>query len=147
MQTAFEFYGFMPNTLDKGTLRDIGIWLENLPDNPGKKDDEALWSCHALTRAVREKWRLHEWSVKDGFFARKGCQHSWLFVGPTEKHPSLVLDVYPVASVGGPILVDTLSLGSAWRDLYIETEGVYFLPQKKKFEAEAAKILKLAGDC
>ena len=56
-----------------------------------------ILSCHILTRAVSEIFLVE---VEDGFFLET-YQHSWL---RTKK--GNIIDVYPVACLGGPILYD-----------------------------------------
>lgn len=66
-------------------------------------------SCHILARAVRSQFK--NLKVKDGFFNRF-CEHSWL-VTPSGN----IIDVYPVAIYGGPILLDC-SAASPVKRLY-----------------------------
>ena len=140
MKTALDFYESVPAWMHD-TLLEIGIWLKALPDQEIDCHGTGLWTCHGLARAVKKHFMLKEWRVCDGFFARAGCEHSWLIRRQTLKEPVLVLDVYPIASIGGPLMMDVSSYGSAWRGLYMEASEHYLQERVKAFDAEAVHIL------
>ena len=147
MRTAVEYYGLPMGMLTKETIRAIKTWLDWLPDatslpvsnpDPGNWGHEpALWTCHAVTRATKKIFSgLSDWRVVDGHFT-KGVQHSWLtFEQPGSR---TVLDVYPVASLGGPILVDAGERMSPWTNFYIEAND-YDKWRLARFDEEAARL-------
>ena len=76
--------------------------FKKIKDAVNRMDDpflekEIILSCHVLTRAVHNIFLLE---VEDGYFADY-YQHSWL----RTKNGHFV-DVYPVACLGGPIMID-----------------------------------------
>lgn len=145
MKTAIEGYNAVPAYMPR-TMREIREWMEALPDRSGRRNGCELWSCHALVRAVKIKWKLDFWRVTDGFFARMGQNHSWL-TGLMEhnRYPQEnVLDVYPVVGMGGPILVDISSYGSPWRDLYIEKRDYYSDDHRAGWQYDADLILAMS---
>jgi len=74
--------------------------IENLPDvDLGQKKDgeEIVLSCHMLARAIG---RIFNLKVADGH-AIVGYEHSWLVTSNKN-----IIDVYPVATIGGPIIID-----------------------------------------
>lgn len=109
MQTAGEFYGTFNNG-DKQLLVRIRGLLERLP-NRGHIDrnGDHLWSCHDICFGIHRYLDLDDrgWEVVQGLYIR--YDHCWLY------RPSrgTILDVYPVASLGGPIMVDTAAVGLA----------------------------------
>lgn len=64
----------------------------------GRDKDPIVLSCHILTRAVTVAFE--ELRVQDGYYAGS-CEHSWLLT----QHGDII-DVYPVGTLGGPIMVD-----------------------------------------
>ncbi len=75
--------------------------------------DEILLSCHILARAVAEIFPIR---FKDGYFA--DCfQHSW--VETDEGH---LIDLYPVACLGGPIMIEGKTGCSPKRRIYKEKD-------------------------
>ena len=149
MITALDYYESVPPFM-RMDITKIREWLDHLPD-PEEKDERGrpeLWSCHGIARAVHARFSLgKQWAVCDGFFARHGNQHSWLARRRTKKEPTLVLDVYPVASIGGPLMVDISSCGSPWCGMYIGAYDYYLNEQVEAVGAEAVKILQLAEVC
>lgn len=92
-----------------------------LPDEIELGEDEnkkpIILSCHILARAVSKVFSL---KLEDGYFCYH-WEHSWV------RTPKLnVIDVYPVAILGGPILVMG-DWGSSNKMLYqpLPTEAVY----------------------
>lgn len=106
MKTAFEYYDTKTGGVSKDTIREMKLWLDGLPDPPLDIREDGLWSCHVVSRAIKYKWCLQGWMVVDGHFL--SSQHSWL------EFTDVILDTYPVASLGGPLLVDK----SFWGRLY-----------------------------
>lgn len=115
MKTALEYYGLIKASDNMSqVLTDIRSWLDGIDDNPF--DAEKLWSCHVICRVVAKRWQLEQlgWGLRDGLFARH-YNHTWLY------REGLILDVYPVASFGGPLIVDVnSSMWSPWKYLYSE---------------------------
>lgn len=83
-----------------------------------EEGEQILVSCHMVTRAL-ENIFPGEVRNQDGWFARKGYEHSWLIRGNGYPVDYLVIDPYPIAVMGGPILVDTRWL-TPWRRIYIK---------------------------
>lgn len=67
-----------------------------------------IMSCHMLARALRKMYPVR---VCDGYFA-VGYEHSWLLTANGN-----LIDPYPVAVIGGPIMYDG-SVASPARQLY-----------------------------
>lgn len=141
MQTAFEHYGCLPKGFEN-TLEEIRIRLKATP-NKGKYDQEGsqLWSCHAIVRVAQSAWDLTDWDVQDGVFARPGQEHSWLQTKRTSQLEACVLDIYPVAAFGGPLLVNIGSFGSPWLMLY-KAEPWRYTDRLEKIETEVAALRK-----
>jgi len=81
-------------------FRKIEEAVSRLPEiDLGKDEDgeEIILSCHILTRAVSRVFSL---KYRDGIW-HQYYDHSWLVT----KHGHII-DVYPVAVIGGPIMVD-----------------------------------------
>jgi hypothetical protein len=142
MRTALEHYGTVKAGAQE-TLAKIGIWLGRVPDPPASVHPDRLWSCHAVCRAVKVQFKLDDWQVVDGCFARRGVQHAWLL----RNDKAVVIDVYPVASMGGPILVDVASILSPWHGMYLpEVMRFYYSAIKlERFNAEATLMLSMAN--
>src|ERR1035437_2343419 len=88
--------------------------VTKLPDLDLGLDDfrnEIDLSCHMLARAVADIFSL---KFVDGYFTI-GFQHSWVLT-PKEGH---VIDVYPVAMLGGPILMEASGFSPA-RTCYLK---------------------------
>ncbi len=87
----------------------IKLAVNELPDiDLGLDDDgkEIILSCHILARAVAKVFGL---KPVDGHFY-PNFQHTWLLT--PHRH---IIDVYPVAILGGPILIDgQLSSPASW---------------------------------
>jgi hypothetical protein len=99
-----------------GIFERIRELVNILPDiDLGKNEDgeEIILSCHMLVRAVAKIFHL---KVIDGYFA-KSYDHSWL-VTPRGH----LIDVYPVATLGGPTLMDGQWLSPS-RRLYERTSS------------------------
>lgn len=94
--------------------------LEDFPDIKFFRDGKQfLLSCHMFTRALASVFpRL---TVKDGYFQRRGVEHSWLLTSTRtfEIPDGNILDPYPVGQAGGPMLINNGRM-SPWRPLYME---------------------------
>ena len=90
--------------------------IKKLPDlNLGrnKNGEDIILSCHMLARAVAQ--RYPELKVVDGFFY-PNFNHSWCVTNEGN-----IIDVYPVAIIGGPFLISGDSCSPAhW--LYVEKD-------------------------
>ena len=95
--------------------------IQKLPDKIEFGEDEnkkqIVLSCHILARAVA---KLFPVKLQDGYFLYH-WQHSWV-IGPKRN----IIDVYPVAILGGPIMVSG-DFGSPCNMLYqpIPTKVAY----------------------
>lgn len=95
--------------------------VQLLPDELELGEDEekrpVVLSCHVLARAVSKIFSV---KLEDGYFCYH-WEHSWV-VGP---HLNII-DVYPVAILGGPIMVMG-DYGSPHKMLYqpLPTEAIY----------------------
>jgi hypothetical protein len=135
MQTAAEHYGVPPETHE--VLASLRDWLGRLPDRAGaKSDDGHLWSCHALVRAAKHRFGLSGWNVVDGYFGRVGNDHSWL--SKRWKQTRFIIDVYPIASVGGPLFINADDM-TPWFDLY-RADPVRYADRVLRFQVEADEI-------
>lgn len=70
-------------------------------------------SCHMVCRALAATLGLE---LKDGYFGDGAATHSWLLT-----KGGLIIDPYPWAMVGGPVMVSLEGL-SPWRTLYREAD-------------------------
>ncbi len=87
--------------------------LQEMPEidlEKNKKGEKVILSCHMITRALAKFLPVE---YKDGYFGNFN-QHSWLVT-----KERLIIDPYPVAVVGGPILIDTRFI-TGWSSLYQE---------------------------
>lgn len=77
-------------------------------------------TCHSVVEHI-VTWHKEDFIHEKGTFGQFH-EHSWLRIKETNGNKSrFIIDVYPVACAGGPILVDTgenLSLPTPWKDLY-----------------------------
>ena len=74
--------------------------VENFPDRgfaSGKMGEPMPLSCHLLARAIGKIFGL---KYVDGH-SFPGYQHTWLVTSSGN-----IIDVYPVATLGGPIILD-----------------------------------------
>lgn len=93
-----------PEPMRQAWRRAVTIW-QALPSLPRGT------TCHALVRAFAPALGL---TAVDGYFGLGGHTHAWLVDKGIEYW---VIDVYPWASLGGPMLVCT-ELLSPWSRLY-----------------------------
>jgi len=92
--------------------------VEALPDIKLGKDTQgrkARVSCHMIARGLARIFP--EVTRHDGYFVRLGQRHSWLTV---RNDPGLIIDAYPVALLGGPIMVHCGLVTTPWDHLYIK---------------------------
>ncbi|MDQ1344234.1 MAG: hypothetical protein QG650_954 [Patescibacteria group bacterium] len=132
----------------RGFLADIPEATEKYPDAyrrriPGKKPDEAdahsyHWSCHGIARALETVLKL-PWRAFDGWFMGRGNEHAWLFL--EYEGGKFILDAYPIAAVGGPILVDA-GFMSPWLSAYEERRMHYAVKEIESFKRQGIQILE-----
>jgi len=92
--------------------------IQGLPDIELGKDtqeEEVLVSCHMIARALARVFP--EVESHDGYFARRGQRHSWLTI---RRDSRLIIDPYPIALLGGPIMVHGGYITTPWDRLYIK---------------------------
>lgn len=70
-------------------------------------------SCHMVCRAFASTLGIE---LRDGYFGEGAWTHSWLLTDA-----GLIIDPYPWALVGGPVMVSVKDL-SPWRGLYREAD-------------------------
>ncbi len=99
-------------------------------DQNGKS---VLLSCHMLARAVARVFSLR---VADGFLYPR-YQHSWVLT-----HEGHIIDVYPVAVLGGPILVEGKSSFSPSKQHYLKAPRNFYRGRfgKKDFRQGVNRI-------
>lgn len=95
---------------DLELFKKIRRTIKELPDVD--LDGETVVSCHMVCRALAEHFPA---TCRDGFFGANST-HSWLV---TDK--GLIIDAYPWAMVGGPVMVYTGGF-SPWATLYREAD-------------------------
>ena len=88
-------------------------------------------SCHVLTRALAACFPV---KVKDGYFMGI-WEHSWLVA-----EGGFTIDPYPVALVGGSILLDTGSGFSPWTRDGVYTEHSLSFEEDPRFSEYVAKV-------
>ena len=104
-------------------------------------DHKIELSCHMLARAVAEIFSLE---FVDGYFTDGYC-HSWIL---TKK--GNIIDVYPVAILGGPILMDASGFSPArflYKKINEELEGIpeaswYRVPSEERWFKESVEKIK-----
>jgi hypothetical protein len=92
--------------------RQICQLVQELPEvdlGRGQDGEPIPLSCHLVARAVSEVFPFFR--VHDGHFNRF-AQHSWLIA-----YEEFLLDPYPIAMLGGPILMHVVYPG-VWWSLY-----------------------------
>jgi hypothetical protein len=103
----------------------------------GRSEEEAqmFWTCHGITRMIGSLLSS-PWLVIDGHYARRGNEHSWLAM-MAENRDLLILDCYPIGSLGGPRLQVSNSFEPLdLHGMYIESSVSYTLKEKQKWDAE-----------
>jgi hypothetical protein len=103
-------------------------------------------SCHEVCQRL-EAFLPTQLKWYQGYFG-DSHQHSWIhFVEQPDLRERFIIDPYPVAMVGGPILVDTgshLIVPTPWNDLYREADLTDVIPNSqrsllRKFTAEVVQ--------
>lgn len=98
-------------------LGDLRYLQSYLKDFPTKINGEWV-TCHALARMLVKLPRFAgRFVVRDGSFLKRGYCHSWL---EYRDNPRWIIEAYPIAVVGGPIVVDTRR--TPWEGAYIERQ-------------------------
>jgi hypothetical protein len=103
-------YSVVPSE-DLALFNKIKRVIQEMPDvelGIDKNGKKTSLSCHILVRALTRCFPIE---YQDGYFG-DSCEHSWLIT-----KNGLVIDAYPVAVVGGPVLVDTRYM-TPWCYLY-----------------------------
>ncbi len=88
--------------------------VNKLPDLDLGRDNEGQpvpLTCHMLARAVARVFTLR---FADGFFYPK-YPHSWVLT--PDRH---IIDVYPIAVIGGPILIEGNMMLSPSKQYYLK---------------------------
>ncbi|MEY4744875.1 MAG: hypothetical protein RL272_820, partial [Candidatus Parcubacteria bacterium] len=101
---------------DLALFRRIRRAVRRLPDIDLGRDGRGRpvpISCHMLCRALAAHFPV---PCRDGYFGHGAATHSWLTTGA-----GLIIDPYPWAMVGGPVMVYAKGL-SPWRTLYREAD-------------------------
>lgn len=140
MKTALEYYDTNLGGVTKELLREIKTWLDWIPDATPNVHPAGLWSCHAITRAVKQNWSNvfnDDWKVIDGHFMTS--QHCWLSNGGFSR-AGLVVDPYPVASAGGPLLIDF----GFWHRVYRGDPAFFNEKELREFNTHADLLLLAA---
>ena len=78
----------------------VRLAVASMPDvdlGIDEKGEPVILSCHVLARAVAKVFSLQ---YVDGYFYRR-YDHSWI-----ETPSGNIIDIYPVAIIGGPIMMD-----------------------------------------
>lgn len=78
-----------------------------------KRKSPVVLSCHMLARAIGKVFKLE---VVDGFIY-PNYEHSWVLT-----HEGNIIDLYPVAIIGGPILVEHKTGAGPSRRIYIKAD-------------------------
>jgi hypothetical protein len=90
--------------------------IEKLPDIRFGNTEDDIVSCHMLARALKLFFPV---KVYDGYFCGN-YRHSWL-----RTRNGCIIDVYPVAVMSGPILMDDSSFYCPSRKLYKMNRSKY----------------------
>lgn len=125
IKTALEHYYPKEAPEWRRLLNEIVGWLETIPPLAPVElisGEDRLWSCHVLSRGVLRLWNLEAqgWRVHDGIF-RERFNHCWL--EKVDGNLVLILDVYPVGTMGGPLLIDN------------QVFGLLYAPRPERFKS------------
>ena len=120
--------------------------VEKLPDLRFDDTEDGTVSCHMLARAMKLFFPV---KVYDGYFCGS-YQHSWL-----RTRNGAIIDLYPVATMGGPILIDDSTFYCPARKLYKANRSRYngmfskseFKMRVRLLRDEIKKILPGLGLC
>lgn len=116
----------------------IKMAVTAMPDIDLGKDEEGeeiILSCHILARAIAKLFSL---KFVDGYF-HPNYNHSWLLT-PTGN----LIDVYPIAVLGGPILISG-AFSSPARWLYKKeniSDGLFNKPSFRRSVGASIKALQ-----
>jgi hypothetical protein len=129
---------------DLALFHQIEKIVQELPDvdlGVNEKGQKVLISCHMVARALARFFPAVR--CRDGYFGNTH-KHSWLVT-----RSSLVIDVYPIAVTGGPILVDIRFI-SPWGSLYQEAnlpglKGVRFRKNLDKLVEAVRQTMAALG--
>ncbi len=120
----------------------ICLVVREMPDvdlGRNEQGDAIPVSSHMVTGALAANFSSV--AVKDGFIFKNGSPHSWL-----ETKSGLIIDPYPVAMVGGPVMVLKKSYGSPWIWFYAEAvRGAYPEYSREPFLSHVTKVTKAVG--
>jgi len=128
---------FIPLDLSEA-MGDMRIWLNKLPNNPKKNKP---WDIAALVRAAKEAYGLRDWSVWDGYYYSRTKEHSWLRQHVPKSLRTLVIDLQPPLSLGGPILF--LIEPRDRTTIYLEYRQTWDAVRRQEIEADVQRILDL----
>lgn len=129
---------FIPKE-DLELFEKIKIAVTGMPDDidlgKDEEGEEIILSCHILARAVAKLFSL---KFVDGYF-HPNYDHSWLLTLNGN-----IIDVYPIAIVGGPILVKD-SFSSPMRWLYKKeniSDGLFSKPSFRRSVRRVIEVLR-----
>lgn len=114
--------------------------VKEMPDIDLGKDQhgrKAEVSCHMITRALAKFFSVLQ--LKDGYVNDRMGKHSWLML-----NHRLIIDPYPWAMVGGPIMILRAPL-TPWRHFY-ETECTFPEFSEEPFLTRCAKVAEAVGE-
>ena len=94
---------------DLVAFKKIRLVLTRMPDVILPKGQEV--SCHMIARALARHFPL---TYVDGHFGMRGWRHSWLVTLEGN-----IIDPYPWATVGSPLLIDMSNERMPWHHWYI----------------------------
>jgi hypothetical protein len=135
MRTAIEHYGLYADDLRRQLPRMVA-WLDGLPPSP-VHGMLGLWSCHAIARAAQQKF-FPSYLVVDGYFGVT-YNHSWLRSG------GIIIDVYPVASLSTPLIIDAECPG--WARQYEPNDRVTVrIAERTRHEMNALRAIDAAAE-
>jgi hypothetical protein len=97
--------------------------------------EKTIISCHMLCRALAHFYPVN---CKDGLFGGY-MEHSWLSL----KLEKFIIDPYPIACLGGPILIDNRFINVPWRSLYVETRIARL--RGNLFKENTSRVIKAVG--
>lgn len=137
MKLYIELEGALPAEIS-ALIPSIRNWMSELPE-PDSHWEGKYWTCHGLCRAAKSVFELTDWLVCDGHFDQRGQEHTWLML--EKPNAQLILDVYPIALYGGPLLIDAQEC-SPWREIY-KLDPTEYTSRISIFEAEATVLAQL----
>jgi hypothetical protein len=115
-------------------IKELVTKLPDLNLGPDHFGHEIELSCHMLARAVADIFSLE---FMDGYFTI-GYKHSWVLTPKGQ-----IIDVYPVAMLGGPILMEASGFSPA-KNCYLKMteKRSYEVPSEEKWFKESVKKIK-----